>query len=177
MITEIELPLELTKAAESLEKRLQILSVVTRKAPMAEWNAMPEPIHHLVPPWIPTLLSRFSLLGSVLECRHNVEDAAWPRLFCFWGPTQYVHRLSDCHFEFLSEGFVMISDEADGDFWLTSIAGGPSSPIYLWSLSGRERILASSRIALLMSSMGVAEESFFSFGKGQRPKSVMWHPA
>jgi len=79
MISEVTLPSELTKAAESLEQRLQLLSVPTRKVLMAEWNSMPEAIHSVVPSWIPTLLSRFRLLGSVLECRHNQQNETWER--------------------------------------------------------------------------------------------------
>jgi len=71
----------------------------------------------------------------------------------------------------------MISDESNGDMCLTSISGGPSSPVYLFDLSGHENILASGRIALLMSSLAVSEESFSSFGKSEKAKSVMWHPA
>jgi hypothetical protein len=120
--------------------------------------------------WIPTLLSRFSLLGSVLECSNNLEDATWQRFFCFWGPAEYTRNLfSESHYcfkdEFIAEGLVMISDECNGDMWLTSISGGPSSPVYLFDLSGHQNILASSRVALLMASMAVSEVSFRSFGK------------
>lgn len=182
MISEVTLTTELTRAAESLELRLQLLSVPTRKVPMAEWNSMPEAIHRVVPGWIPTLLSRFSLFGSVLECAHNQQDATWGRYFCFWGPEEYSRNLfGDSHYcfkdEFIAEGLVMISDEADGDMWLTSISGGHSSPIYLFDLSGHEKVLASSRMALLMASMAVSKESFHSFGKSEKIRSVMWHPA
>jgi len=78
--------------------------------------------------------------------------------------------------EFIEEGLIMISDESDGDVWLTSISGGASSPIYLFDLSGHEKIFASSRIALLMVSMAVSSESFRSFGQPDQPKSVMWYP-
>jgi len=56
---------------------------------------------------------------------------------------------------------------------VTSIKDGPLSPIYLFSLSDMERIFASSRIALLMSSMGISE---VSYGEPDKPSSVMWHP-
>lgn len=182
MIIEVTLPPELTKAAESLEVRLQLLSVPTRKVQMTEWNSMPEEIHHLIPDWIPTLLSRFSLLGSVLECQNNYRHLKQQRLFCFWGPAEYTRNLSGESYycfrdEFIAEGLMMISDESDGDMWLTSISGGPSSPIYLFDLSGHENILASSRIALLMASMAVSWESYRSFGKSEKARSVMWHSA
>jgi hypothetical protein len=181
MIAEVTLPPDLTRAAESLEQRLQLLSVATRKVSMAEWNAMPEAIHRLIPEWIPTLLANFSLLGSVLECVHNYE-VTWQRHFCFWGPEHYAHNLiGDSQYcftdDFVAEGLVMISDESNGDMWLTSISGGPCSPIYLFDLSGHEKVLASSRMALLMASMAVSAESFRSFGKSEKTRSVMWHPA
>jgi hypothetical protein len=181
MITEITLPPELTKAAESLETRLQLLHVPTRTVPIAEWNSIPEAILHLIPDWIPTLLARFSLLGCVLECQHNEDHCAWPRYFCFWGPEAYARNLWGEHCycftdEFIAEGAVMISDESDGDVWLTSIKGGPSSPIYLFSVTGHEKIFASSGISLLMASMAVSPESFTSFGNSECPQSVMWLP-
>ncbi|MEO5803050.1 MAG: hypothetical protein ABIR24_05935 [Verrucomicrobiota bacterium] len=178
MILEITLPAELTKAAESLETRLQLLRVPTRKVSLAEWNSTPVAIHPLIPRWIPSLLANFSLLGSVLECQHNEAERAWPRCFCFWGPAEYTRNLSGnssyCFKdEFIADGLVMISDESDGDMWLASIED-PSSPIYLYSITWQERFFASSRISLLMASMAVSPESFTSFGKSEQPQSVMW---
>jgi hypothetical protein len=181
MIAEITLPPELATAAGSLEMRLRLLHVPTRRVPIAEWNLIPEAIHHLIPDWIPTLLARHSLLGCVLECQHNQDHCARPRYFCFWGPEEYARNLWGEHRycfadEFVAEGLVMISDESDGDVWLTSIKNGPSSPVYLFSVTGHEKIFASSRISLLMASMAVSPESFTSFGKSERRHSVMWLP-
>ncbi len=67
---------------------------------------------------------------------------------------------------------VPISDEQNGDFWTISVSGGPSSPVYLYSLSDAKNILASSRLALFMSSMGVSELSY----PENEITSVMWHP-
>jgi hypothetical protein len=182
VISEIALPSELSSAAACLEQRLLLLRVPTRKVPMAEWNSTPEAIHRLIPDWIPTLLSQFSLLGTVLECRNNYDSRCWQRQFCFWGPDEFTRNLHGeyqyCFLdEFVEEGLVMISDESDGDMWLTSISGGPSSPILLFDLSGHEKILASSRIALLMASMAISDESYTgeSSGKYGTPRSVMWY--
>jgi ankyrin repeat protein len=162
MITEITLPLELIKAAESLEQRVRLLKVPARKVPLAEWNLVPQNIHDLIPNWIPTLLANFNLHGAVLEFQNNSENATWPRYFYIWGPAEYARNLSGksryCFAdEFIADGLVMISDESDGDVWLTSISGGPSSPIYLFNVSGHEKSIASSRIDLLMSSMTVSK--------------------
>jgi hypothetical protein len=175
MITEIILPSELTKAAESLEQRLQILSVPTRKVPLAEWSLVPEEIQGSIPGWVPTLLAMFSLHGGVLECKNNNKRATWERLFGFSGPDQYKEFLLSGDYvwetEILAAGFIPISHEQNGDLWVTSIKDGPSSPIYLFSLSDMERVFASSRIALLISSMAVSERSW-----EDEPRSVMWHP-
>jgi ankyrin repeat protein len=161
-IIEITLPPELIEAATSLEEQLRRLNVPTRKVPLSEWNTVPQQIHDLIPNWIPILLANFSLLGAVLTHQNNLEEETWPRYFCFWGPAEYTRNLSGknryCFAdEFIDEGLMMISDESDGNMWLTSISGGPSSPIYLFNLSGHEKSIASSRIALLMRSMSVSE--------------------
>src|SRR5438067_11961603 len=173
MITEVTLPPDLTKAAESLEQRLQILRVPTRKVPLAEWSLVPEDVQGLIPGWVPTLLASFSIHGGVLECKNDNEDATWERWFSFSGPDQYKEFLLSGDYvwetEILAAGFVPISHEQNGDLWVTSIKDGPSVPIYLFSLSGMERIFASSRIALLISSMAVGECSW-----DDEPRSVMW---
>ena len=64
MITEITLPPELTKAAESLEQRLQILSVPTRKVPLADWSLVPEDVQGLIPGWVPALLASLDFHGK-----------------------------------------------------------------------------------------------------------------
>jgi hypothetical protein len=175
MINEITLPSELNTAASCLEQRLQLLCVPTRKVPLTEWSLVPENIHGLIPSWVPTLLASFSLCGGVLECKNYNKKATWECLFGFNGPEQYKEILLSRDYvletEILEAGFVPISDEQNGDFWVTSIKEGPSSPIYLFSLSGMERIFASSRIALLISSMAVSERSW-----DDQPGSVMWHP-
>src|ERR1051325_5955314 len=175
MITEVTLPPELTMAAGSLEQRLQILSVPTRKVPFAEWSLVPEKVQSLIPNWIPTLLAGFSLHGAALECKHNNDDANWERLFGFSEPDQYKDFLLSGDYvwetEILAQGFVPISHEQNGDLWVISIKDGPSAPIYLFDLSGMERIFASSRIALLMCSMAVSK-----FSWSDNPGPVMWHP-
>jgi hypothetical protein len=174
MITEVVLPADLTKAAESLEQRLQMLGVPTHKVPLAEWSLVPEEVQGLIPDWVPTLLANFSIHGGVLECKNNKKAATWERWFSFAGPDQYKEFLLSGDYvwetEILAAGFVLISHEQNGDLWVTSIKDGPSSPIYLFDLSGMERIFASSRIALLMCSMGISEVSY------DEPRSVMWHP-
>jgi hypothetical protein len=179
MFTEVVLPADLIQSAHSLEERLQLLHVPTRKIQLTEWNSLSSKIQNLVPNWIPTLLAKYSLIGGVLECGNCYEDQNWARNFCFWGPAEYERNLSSEDYnlgeEILATGLVPISDEKNGDMWVTSISGGPSSPIYLFDLSGMKKILASSRLALLMASMAISEVSFRSFGKSLEPTSVMWH--
>jgi len=177
MITEVTLPPELTKAAESLEQRLQILKVPARKVPLAEWSLVPENVQGLIPAWLPTLLARYSLYGGVLKCKHEKKKTTWERWFWFCGPEEYKEILLSRDYvletEILAAGFVPISHEQNGDFWVTSIKDGPSSPIYLFSLTDMDRFFASSRIALLISSMGISERSY---PEPDEPMSVMWHP-
>ena len=177
MITEVTLPPELIKAAECLEQRFQILRVPTRKVPLAEWSLVPEEVQGSIPGRVPTLLARFSLHGGCLECKNDNDDANWERLFGFSGPDQYKDFLLARDYvwdtEILAAGFVLISHEQNGDFWVTSIKDGPSAPIYLFSLSDMKRFFASSRIALLISSMAVSERSY---DEPDKPRSVMWHP-
>lgn len=180
MITGVELPTELIEAAQSLEQRLRVLEVPTRKVPLAEWNLVPQNIHDLIPNWIPTLLAHYSLLGAVLECENNYS-AEWQRYFYFWGPKQFAHKLSGksryCFTdELLAEGLVMIAHESNSDMWLTSITGGPSSPIYLFDVSGHEKVFASWRMAYLMSSMAVSEQSFRTSKYSGEPRSMFWKP-
>ena len=180
MISHITLPPELLAAASNLEERFRILGVSTRKVPLAEWSVLPEAAQNLVPTWLPTLLADFRLLGGVLECANNKDDATWPRYFGFIEPKSYqtIFQANDYCWneEIFKEGLVPISFEADGDLWVTSSQDGPSSPIYLFSLTGMEKIFASARIALLMTSMAVSAESYNSFGKPDEPHSVMWQP-
>jgi ankyrin repeat protein len=161
-ITEITLPPELVEAAGSLEQRLRLLNVPTRKVPLAEWTAIPTHIHDLIPNWIPTLLANFSLLGAVLEHQSSSGDETWPRSFSFWGPAEYASLSGKSRYcfadEFISDGLVIISDESNGNVWLTSISGGPSSPIYLFDLSGHEKSIVCNRIALLLSSLAVSQQ-------------------
>jgi hypothetical protein len=177
MITEITLPPELATAAANLEQRFQLLRVPTRKVPLAAWDLVPAELHALIPNWLPTLLAAFSLHGGVLECKNNNDDATWLRWFWFCGPAEYKEILLSRDYvldtEILQAGFVPISHEQNGDLWVTSIKDGPSSPIYLFDLSLNERIFASSRIALLISSMAVSE---CSCDESDKPTSVMWHP-
>src|SRR5438067_13834614 len=177
MITEVTLPPDLTKAAESLEQRLQILSVPTRKVPLTEWSLVPEDVQGLIPGWVPTLLAKFSIHGAVLECKNDNDDATWERWFSFSGPDQFKAFLLSGDYvwetEILAAGFVPISHEQNGDLWVTSIKDGPSAPIYLFDLSWMKRIFASSRIALLISSMAISE---YSCDKSDKPRSVMWYP-
>jgi hypothetical protein len=112
----------------------------------------------------------------VLECKNNNDDATWERRFSFSGPDQYRDFLLSRDYvwetEILAAGFVPISHEQNGDLWVTSIKEGPSAPIYLFSLSDMERIFASSRIALMISSMAISE---VSYDDPDEPRSVMWH--
>ncbi|HWD91947.1 MAG TPA: hypothetical protein VG938_06320 [Verrucomicrobiae bacterium] len=174
-MTEVKLPDELAAAARSLEERFKFLRVPTRKVPLTEWNTLSSDVLKFIPDWIPTLLANHSLVGGVLECGNNNYNQHWLRWFGFPDPAWYQQVLTSGDYclqlDILDAGLVPISDEQNGDFWTISVSGGPSSPVYFYSLSGAENIFASSRLALLMSSMAVSEMSYPENGK----TSVMWH--
>jgi hypothetical protein len=177
MISAITLPSELTQAAESLEQRLRILQVPTRKIPLTEWEWVPEKVQGMIPTWVPTLLAAHSLHGAVLTCKNRNDDMPSERWFSFAGPDQFKEFLLSKDYvwdtEILAQGYCPISYEQNGDLWVTSIKDGPSSPIYLFGLSEMERFFASSRMALMLSSMAISE---LSYNEPEKPQSVMWHP-
>ena len=168
---------ELMESASLLESRFRMLNVPTWKVPIEEWNSLPSNIQKLVPNWIPILLANYALTGAILECLN--KNQRWPRYFWFNRPADYEKVLEDVgdtslEQEVLNEGLVPISDENNGDMWVTSISGGPQSPIYLYQHSGGDKLFASSRISLLMASMAVSEKSFEL--STWKKVSVMWYP-
>jgi hypothetical protein len=175
-MTEVKLPDELAAAARSLEERFKFLHVPSRKIPLAEWDTLSADVLKFIPDWIPTLLANYSLVGGILTCGNNREPRHWSRVFGFSDPAFYQRVLTSGDYclqvDVLDAGLVPISDQEGGDMWTTSVSGGPSSPVYLYSLSDGENILASSRLALLMSSMGVSELSY----PENETTSVMWYP-
>jgi len=178
MNIEATLTRELMESAKLLEERFRILRVPTRKVPIEEWNSLPSNIQKLVPKWIPILLANYALTGGILECGSFDVDEHWVRYFWFYGPTEYKKELSSgdpiLEKEVIAAGLVPISFENNSEMWVTSISEGPTSPVYLWDPSGRDKIFASSRVSLLMASMAVSEKSFV-FSDYKRT-SVMWYP-
>ena len=162
-ISEIELPPELIKTASNLEQRLRLAGVSTRKVPISEWSQVPQDVRDMIPNWIPTLLANFNLLGGAFEHRNINNNREWPLYFGFMSPELYAGLLfgkSRYCFEdeFVQEGLTLLSDESDGNMWLTSISGGPASPVYLFDLSGHEKILASERIDLLLEALTIRSD-------------------
>jgi hypothetical protein len=112
MTNEVPLPQELVEAALALQQRFQLLRVPTRKIPPAEWETLPQKVLALIPPWIRKLLSTYSLVGGVLECREKWPETDW-RNFAFWDPATFQQRLTcgDGIYEqdILGKGFVPIA--------------------------------------------------------------------
>lgn len=121
---------------------------------------------------MPALLASFSLYGCILECRPPCySEGPWFE-FTFWGPPEYERTLTADHpifEEFLyRHGLTPISEESEGNMWVTSLSGGPNAEIQIFNLSGRECTFASSRLSLLMASMAVSEASFLpAFARGE----------
>ena len=163
VISGMDLPPELIKAAKNLEQRFSQSKVSTRKVPLSEWNLVPQEAQDLIPNWIPALLANFSLLGGVLEYRNVLNDGEWPLYFSFLSPASYAENVFGksryCFMnEFVEDELTLLSAESNGNMWLTSISGGPASPVYLFDLSGHEKILVSERIDLLLEGMNVGSE-------------------
>jgi len=57
----------------------------------------------------------------------------------------------------IQDGFIPLSDESDGDMWLTSITGTPLSPVYLYDLSGRKRKVAGASLASFLGSFQICK--------------------
>ncbi|HZN67069.1 MAG TPA: hypothetical protein VFB66_17390, partial [Tepidisphaeraceae bacterium] len=66
------LPTILTRAAESLEARLDILRVPTRKVKLSEWERLKPSVRDAVPRWHRKLLASHRLAGAVLEYRDRM---------------------------------------------------------------------------------------------------------
>ena len=179
---ETGLPLELESSARSLEERLKFLQVPARKVPISEWNTVPGNVRALVPEWIPALLANYGLLGAVLGC------LAWGEPFHLrlWEPAEYEsqHESANQGLKELihDKGLVPIGSSDNGIYWVTSLDGGPLSSISVFSSTpdehknGGKLEFASSRMELLMASMGISKRSFSTFGKSLEPRSVMWYP-
>jgi hypothetical protein len=178
--TELMLPEELITSARCLEARFELLRVPSRTVPPEEWDALAPVIRNAVPLWLQTLLAQHCLVGGTLE--YQDLDRSWPRTFSFWPPKQYARECEEgsLNRRLIDFGFVPLSDEQDGDLWLTEINHGPTGAIYLLQHSdwnGKQPTFdngltfASSRLALFLASMAVSALSY-----GDSRTSVLWYP-
>ncbi len=162
------LPNDLVEIATALERQFQELGIPSRKIKLAEWDALPSKAKNLIPRWLMILLANHCLAGPALE--RPDERGERERYFCFWTPAEYEKRVtphdpvhSGKNDWWLSEiivnlGFIPISDESDGDRWIVSLTGGPSSSVYLYSLTGHEKILAGDNMARFLASFRASED-------------------
>jgi hypothetical protein len=171
MANENILPDELVQAAAALEKRVQILQVPSFKIPSAKWETLSGDIRSLVPPWIPALLSNYSLVGASLQFENHNRHSTWPILFSFFDPQSFELILikNGCDRPLIEYGFFPFANESDGNVWLATIADGPSGKIYMLDSSGWDGALptkengliyAHKSLAHLLSAMAVNNESF-----------------
>jgi hypothetical protein len=104
-------------------------------------------------------MEQHALLGLVMEIPHKT----WNRYYPFWSPDNFRDVLGSgdpvMEKEIISEGFVSISNESDGDLWITPSDGDADSPILLFSLTMVERLPIFASMAELMTLMSVSEES------------------
>ena len=134
-----------------------------RHVPSAEWAALPGDVQRLIPAWMPELMEAHALLGLVMEQRSLFPREEWRRFYPFWSPCDFRDVLlsgdSIMEEDIIAEGFVPISNESDGDQWITRLNGDANSPILLFDLSGMERRPVFESMAELMTLMSVSEES------------------
>jgi hypothetical protein len=158
MANETLFPHDLLNVTQSLAEQFQLLHLPSRKIPVTEWDAVPPQIRELVPQWLADLLANYNLAGPVLERQH--EFYKWNRNFSFWPPAYYAERISfdDCIMkeEIIDAGLIPLSDAGNGDLWLIKIADGPTSPVYLFDLSGMEKKLINDNLAFFLKSLKIS---------------------
>jgi len=165
MASENILPNELVAVARSLEQQSRQLGLSNRTIPLAEWDSLSPKVRGMIPGWLMKLLSSHSLAGLALERPH--EHGTWDRYFGFWTPSAYAQRVTPddpgarngwwLTEEMIQDGFIPLSDESDGDMWLTSITGTPLSPVYLYDLSAGERKVAGDSMAGFLASFQICK--------------------
>jgi hypothetical protein len=175
------LPINLVRAARSLEERFELLHVPSRKIPEAEWTRLPEAIKRLIPPWIQILLKNHSLAGGVLEYRDRTRT--YVRQFAFFEPPSFESGFEEGSLllRLIRFGLVPFANEADGNVWVVGLDEGPTSAIYLLELSGwngaepdkaNGLVFATRTLAHLLAAMAVSEASYYN---GHESKScVLW---
>jgi hypothetical protein len=152
------LPPPLRKAAGNLETRFELLEVPTRKVPLEEWHVVNARERMMIPTWLPRLLSEFNLLGGVIEYRGPFGGG-----FAFWTPDVYAERFASgdrlVDEYVLAQGYIPLSDEENGNLWVTEKGAGPNSRIYVWDLSAQKNAFACRSIAVMLAAMAVSEQS------------------
>lgn len=174
---------ELEAAAVSLQTRGEILTVPTRRIPLAEWDVLPTRMQNLTPVWLRDLLSRYALHGLSLEYRDPVADDL--RLFSFLSPTEINGMFSagTAYEPLLETQFVPVGYESHGNLWLTKKSAIPDTTVFHFehsewgsgtptTKSGLR--FAAARFAFLISSMGVSEASYDDSPFGST--RLIWKP-
>jgi len=175
------LPVDLLRAASSLQDRFELLRVPIRRISRTEWDHLPARISHLIPPWIPELLAAHCLAGGVLEYRDR--EHPYVRQFAFFEPTDFVKGFQEGSLFWRLIGFQLFpfANEANGNVWVTGLESGPDSAIQLLELSdwngdkpctANGLLFACGNLAMLMATMGISEASYYSLSIGQR--STLW---
>src|ERR1700722_1093684 len=129
------LPENLIAVASSLEAQFDRLQIPHRQVPMSEWDVLSPPVREWIPNWLVTLLESYRIAGPLLERKHERHN--YHRYFRFWEPFTYQERITPngqapsfdwvITEEVVGAGFIPLSDETDGDMWVTPITGDASS--------------------------------------------------
>jgi hypothetical protein len=168
MSADYKLPPELVQAAQSLEQQIRDSGVISRTIPLSEWDSLAPKIKNFVPRWLASLLANHKLAEVAFKRPHESQN--WERYFYFWLPFAYAKRVTPddpiasktngwwLTKEMIDRGYIPLSDESDGDLWVTPISGDATSPIYLYSLTADCFILAGETIAAFLASCAISDE-------------------
>ena len=174
---------ELVAAAAALQIRVRILRVPANRIAIDEWAGLNPDLREFVPQWLRDMLSKYSLYGLVLEIEDSGED--YSRFFSFIGPDSYNALLEggSLYRPLLSNGFVPVGAETNGDLWVIEKPFAQNSKVYLLERSawgggtpGTTQGLrfAASRLSLLLCTMAISQSSYENAPNGVA--SLLWWP-
>ena len=162
-------PVELNRACEILITRAGLLRQTTRKVTREEWSIVSLPSGSHIPAWIIELHTRFALADIVLNTTH------WTRMhlitFSFHTPQTIAGMDQRIFATLIKSGYFPLAYDNLGNLW-TCRNDGDASGVIDWFIASewdghieslaKHREFASSRLSLLLSSMGILPTGNFA---------------
>jgi hypothetical protein len=122
----------LTKAAKSLDIRLDVLQVPRSKLRVEAWENYEARFPGVVPEWYKKLLHDFAFIDVYLELPHW-RNQPWGARFWFRSPEDRLFFDMEDDQEIVPNGWFPFAEEADANFWAMSAHATEDSPIVLIS--------------------------------------------